>query len=379
MLPDSTKDVAGVLLIILRIVQGLALGGEYGGAATYIAEHAPPERRGFYTSFIQITATAGLVLSLAVISIVSTVTGPEAFKSWGWRIPFLLSVLLVGVSVYIRLSLKESPMFLQLQKEGKKAKNPLKESFSTWYNIKFVALSLFGATMGQGVVWYTSQFYSLFYLQTVFKLPILDSNLVVGIALLLATPFFVLVGHLSDKYGRKPFMLLGMALGVATYYPIYYAMEQFRYSTISTVEKLPVVMVHSGYSPTMLCFLVWIQTLFVTLVYGPIAAFLVELFPTSIRYTSLSVPYHIGNGVFGGLVPIVGLILIKQTGNIYSGLWYPMTIAGICFVINLFFVSETNKNSIVDNVQEARMQELPSPLIIKMLESAGMKKHPKTK
>jgi MFS family permease len=328
--------IAGIILIILRILQGLALGGEYGGAATYIAEHSPHGKRGYYTSFIQITATAGLFMSLGVILITRQSMGEEAFAAWGWRIPFLISILLVAVSLYIRISLRESPLFSKLKKSGGVSKNPLTESFGNRYNLRYVLLALFGATMGQGVVWYTGQFYALFYLQRIFKVPLLDSNLIVGIALLLAAPLFTVMGILSDRIGRKPIMLAGMLLAVITYYPIYglmaaYAPEAGQLFLFS----------YKGYSPFMLGLLVFIQVVYVTLVYGPIAAFLVELFPTRIRYTSMSLPYHIGNGVFGGLVPIIGLTMIERTGNNFAGLWYPMIIAAVCFIIGAFFLPET--------------------------------------
>jgi len=324
---ETIGYAAGVILILLRILQGLALGGEYGGAATYIAEHSPNKRRGFFTSFIQITATAGLLLSLGVILITRQLVGEAAFNNWGWRVPFLISIILIGISFYIRISLKESPLFAKLKARGATSKNPLKESFANPVNLKFVLLALFGATMGQGVVWYTGQFYALFYLQRIYKLPLLDSNIIVGIALTVAAPFFVLMGWLSDKIGRKPIMLGGMLLAAITYIPIYKVMENYKPGP--------------NYDPVMLCLLVFIQVFYVTMVYGPIAAFLVELFPTKIRYTSMSLPYHIGNGVAGGLVPIIGLTLISATKNNYAGLYYPIAIAAICFVVGLIFIRET--------------------------------------
>ncbi len=324
---ETIGYAAGVILILLRILQGLALGGEYGGAATYIAEHSPNKRRGFFTSFIQITATAGLLLSLGVILITRQMVGEVAFNAWGWRVPFLISIVLVGISFYIRISLKESPLFAKLKARGATSKNPLKESFVNPVNLKYVLLALFGATMGQGVVWYTGQFYCLFYLQRIFKLPLIDSNIIVGIALLLASPFFVLMGWLSDRIGRKPIMLGGMLLAAITYIPIYKAMENYKPGP--------------GYDPVMLGIFVFIQVFYVTMVYGPIAAFLVELFPTKIRYTSMSLPYHIGNGVAGGLVPIIGLTLISATKNNYAGLYYPIAVASICFIIGLIFIKET--------------------------------------
>ena len=339
---DVIGPAAGIILIALRILQGLALGGEYGGAATYVAEHAPNGRRGFMTSWIQITATLGLFISLGVILTTRTVMGEEAFKATGWRVPFLISILLVGLSLWIRYSLRESPLYVKLKEKKQISKNPIKESFGNPYNLGFVLLALFGATMGQGVVWYTGQFYALFYLQKVFGVSLVDSNLIVGAALLVGTPFFVVVGALSDKYGRKPFMMAGMILAVLTYLPIYQTMEKFapyiNFSAAADAVNTP----NPNYSPVMLGVLVLIQVLYVTLVYGPIAAFLVELFPTKIRYTSMSLPYHIGNGVFGGLVPIIGLSMIQKTGNNYAGLWYPMAIAAICFIIGMWKLPETN-------------------------------------
>lgn len=333
---------AGIILIILRILQGLALGGEYGGAATYIAEHAPHGRRGFYTSWIQITATLGLFLSLGVILATRLSVGEDAFKAWGWRIPFLISIFLIGISVYIRLSLKESPLFNKLKASGGVSKNPLKESFGNAYNLRFVILALFGATMGQGVVWYTGQFYALYYLQNIFKVPLVDSNVIVGVAILVATPLFVFFGWLSDRVGRKWIMLSGMALAVLTYIPIYTTMAGFAPFIGNPADAVA----NPNYSPVMLGVLIFIQVVYVTMVYGPIAAFLVELFPTRIRYTSMSLPYHIGNGVFGGLVPIIGLSLIQSTGNNFAGLWYPIGIAAICFIIGALFIKETNQNDL---------------------------------
>jgi MFS family permease len=346
--------IAGIILILLRILQGLALGGEYGGAATYIAEHSPHGKRGYYTSFIQITATAGLFMSLGVILITRQAMGEEAFAAWGWRIPFLISIILVAVSLYIRISLRESPLFSKLKKSGGVSKNPLAESFGNRYNLRYVLLALFGATMGQGVVWYTGQFYALFYMQRIFKVPLVDSNLIVGAALLLAAPLFTVMGMLSDRIGRKPIMLAGMLLAVLTYYPIYglmaaYAPEAGQLFLFS----------YQGYSPFMLGLLVFIQVVYVTLVYGPIAAFLVELFPTRIRYTSMSLPYHIGNGVFGGLVPIIGLSMIESTGNNFAGLWYPMIIAAVCFVIGAFFLPETKDIDISAGQSTAEAGQLP--------------------
>src|SRR5581483_64641 len=331
---------------------GLALGGEYGGAATYVSEHSPNDRRGFYTSFIQITASVGLFVSLAVILITRTSVGNDAFAAWGWRIPFLISIFLVAISLYIRYSLRESPMFSRLKEKGGTSKNPLKESFGNRYNLTYVALALFGATMGQGVVWYTGQFYALYYLQTIFKVPAIDSNFIIADAILVGTPFFVVFGSLSDRIGRKKIMLAGMVLAVLLYYPIYGLMAAFAPKS-GQLFLFPYV----GYNPVMLSVLVFIQVIFVTLVYGPIAAFLVELFPTKIRYTSMSLPYHIGNGVFGGLVPIIGLSLIQATGNDFAGLWYPMVVAAVCAVVMFARVPETSHVDISSDASVASVRE----------------------
>lgn len=365
---DKIGPAAGIILILLRILQGLALGGEYGGAATYVAEHAPNGRRGFFTSFIQITATGGLFLSLGVILIARLALGEAAFDAWGWRIPFLLSILLVAVSLYMRYKMKESPLFSKLKKSGGTSKNPIIESFGNKYNLKWVLLALFGATMGQGVVWYTGQFYVLFYLQKVFGVELVSSNLIVAGALLLATPLFVVMGKLSDTIGRKKIMLTGMALAVLTYIPIYNVMAMFAPETPGEGFTRQLLFgTYQGYSPLVLALCVFVQVVYVTMVYGPIAAFLVELFPTKIRYTSMSLPYHIGNGVFGGLVPIIGLSLLEKTGNNFSGLFYPMAIAATCFFVGLVLVKETNHidihagESIADHRQHLRVMPQVEP------------------
>jgi len=334
---ETLGAAAGIILIGLRILQGLALGGEYGGAATYVAEHSPQGKRGLMTSWIQTTATLGLFVSLSVILITRSAVGEDAFKAWGWRVPFLISIVLVAISLWIRFSLRESPMYDKLKQKGGISKNPLVESFGNRFNLGYVAVALFGATMGQGVVWYTGQFYALYYLQNIFKVDLIHSNLIIGAALLVGTPFFLYFGNLSDQIGRKKIMLSGMVLAVLLYYPIYGLMASFA-PKAGQLFLFP----YFGYNPVMLSVLVFVQVLFVTMVYGPIAAFLVELFPTKIRYTSMSLPYHLGNGVFGGLVPIIGLSLIKSTGNNFAGLWYPMTIAAICAVVCYVGVPETS-------------------------------------
>lgn len=332
-----TYETIGILapigLLLLRLIQGLALGGEYGGAATYVAEHSPDNRRGFYTSFIQTTATLGLFVSLGVILTTRLSLGEEAFQSYGWRIPFILSVFLVFFSYFIRRKMSESPLFEAAKKKGNVSQNPLKESFLNPENRRMVILALVGATMGQGVIWYTGQFYALYYLQTVLKIDFVIANQIIAVALLLGTPFFIVFGWLSDVVGRKKVMMTGMLIAPLCYLPIYQAMVTAA-GWDGTASVNPNV--------TMLTLLVFVQVLFVTMVYGPIAAFLVELFPTKIRYTSMSLPYHIGNGVFGGLVPFIGTALVAKTGNIYAGLYYPMAIALVTFVIGGLLIKETH-------------------------------------
>ncbi|MCU1264325.1 MAG: major facilitator superfamily transporter [Acidobacteria bacterium] len=362
---------APIILLLIRILQGLALGGEYGGAAVYVAEHVPDQRRGFYTSFIQITATLGLFVSLVVVLFVQNAMSRETFSAWGWRIPFIISIFLVGISLYIRLRMKESPIFRQLKSAGMSSAQPLKEAFTQWVNLKRVLISLFGATAGQGVVWYTGQFYALFYLQTILRVNGRSANYIVAIALLLGMPFFVLFGALSDRIGRKWIMMLGCLLATLSYLPIYRAMQMAagsgvvtavsqRNSITGAISLTPQTMVNGALKPAAevlsytdfsaflsnaiawkLILLVFIQVIFVTMVYGPIAAYLVEAFPAKIRYTSLSLPYHIGNGVFGGLLPLIGLAVIAQTGNIYAGLYYPIIVAGLTFVVGSLLLKET--------------------------------------
>jgi MFS family permease len=353
---------APIVLLLIRVLQGLALGGEYGGAAVYVGEHVPDNKRGFYTSFIQITATLGLFVSLIVILLTQYSMSKENFAAYGWRIPFLVSIILVLISLYIRLKMKESPIFAQLKAAGMTSAQPLKDAFTKWTNLKLVLISLFGATAGQGVVWYTGQFYALFYMQTVLKVNVKTANIVVAIALLLGMPFFTVVGALSDKIGRKKLMMAGCLLAVLTYIPIYKAMERAAGNNVTTVkssrnkvtgaigltamttdETGANVPAKEAPDPdrTMLVLLVFIQVLYVCLVYGPIAAYLIEAFPAKIRYTSLSLPYHIGNGVFGGLLPLIGLWSVAATGNIYAGLYYPMIVAGLTFVVGSLLLKET--------------------------------------
>jgi len=331
-LPGYTRIgiAAPIILVILRLLQGLALGGEYGGAAVYVAEHSPDGKRGFYTSFIQTTATLGLFLSLAVILIVRAIVGEEAFKVWGWRVPFILSLVLVGISYYIRMRLRESPLFTILKDTGKTSRAPIKESFGTWTGWKIFLVVLFGATAGQAVVWYTGQFYALLFLQTVLKVPLVTSYVCVAVALLVGTPLFVFFGGLSDRIGRKKIMMAGNLLAALSYVPIYHAMKHYS-SPVNAVA---------------LTALVFVQVVFVTMVYGPIAAFLVEAFPARIRYTSLSLPYHFGNGWFGGFLPIIATSLVVATGNIYAGLAFPIVVALVTVVVGSTMLRDRHNESI---------------------------------
>jgi len=374
---------APVLVLLLRLLQGLALGGEYGGAATYVAEHAPANRRGFFTSWIQTTATLGLFLSLGVILSIRRVVGVEEFTQGnGWRYPFLLSIVLVIVSIFIRLKMQESPLFLKLKQEGKTATNPLKESFGKRENFKMVLLALFGATMGQGVIWYTGQFYAQSFILTKCNIEFEQANTIILIALVIATPFFVVFGALSDKWGRKGIMMIGMLLGILLYRPIFGKLYEIGDISGKTIVGAPLASVAGGGAATatitnftdgtsvktiaastttaaktettlsnsgkwQMIALVALMVVFVAMVYGPIAAFLVELFPTRIRYTSMSLPYHIGNGVFGGLVPFVATLITTIPGTNYlSGLWYPIGVAALCLVIGTLYLS--NKKTAYD-------------------------------
>jgi len=437
----SIGIAAPIILITLRILQGLALGGEYGGAATYVAEHAPDHKRGAFTAWIQTTATLGLFLSLLVILGTRTAIGEEQFAEWGWRIPFLVSVFLLGISVWIRLSMNESPAFQRMKEEGKVSKAPLSEAFGQWKNLKIVILALVGLTAGQAVVWYTGQFYALFFLTQTLKVDGPTANILIAASLLIGTPFFIVFGTLSDKIGRKKIIMAGCLIAALTYFPLFKALTHFANPALETAQNnSPVVVVadpaecqfqfnptgtkkftsscdiakaklaaasvnykneaappgttavikvgekelssysavglpkeeatakdkeftdqlkaligEAGYpakadpaqlnKPMVLLILV-ILVLYVTMVYGPIAAMLVEMFPTRIRYTSMSLPYHIGNGWFGGLLPTTSFALVAFKGDIYYGLWYPIVIALITFVIGTLFVSETKDNDI---------------------------------
>ena len=444
----SIGIAAPVILIALRMLQGLALGGEYGGAATYVAEHAPHGRRGAYTSWIQTTATLGLFLSLLVILGTRTILGEPVFNDWGWRIPFLVSILLLGISVWIRLSLSESPAFQKMKAEGKTSKAPLSESFGQWKNLKIVILALVGLTAGQAVVWYTGQFYALFFLTQQLKVDAVTANLMIAAALLIGTPFFVVFGSLSDKIGRKPIIMLGCVLAVLTYFPAfkmlteaanpdlakaqatagvvviadpatcsfqgnpvareidfksscdiakrYLVQNSVSYENVAGPAGSPAVvkigektitaptgnvvnhkfdeasvkaiaafkkemaeyLKLAGYpskadpakmNKVMMIVILTYLVILVTMVYGPIAAMLVELFPTRIRYTSMSLPYHIGNGWFGGLLPTTSFAIVASTGNMYNGLWYPIIIAGMTAVIGTLFIRETKDVDIYAN------------------------------
>jgi MFS family permease len=370
-----------IALILIRVLQGLALGGEYGGAAVYVGEHSPDGKRGFYTSFIQITATLGLFVSILVILGTQQSMSKEEFSAWGWRIPFLISIILVAISLYIRLKLKESPIFATLKTAKMTSIQPLKDAFTKWPNLKQVLITLFGATAGQGVVWYTGQFYALFYMQSILKINPKTANVIMVWTLLAAMPFFTVFGALSDKIGRKKIMLAGCLLGVLTYIPIYHAMQAAAGNNVVTVTsardkvtgaiKLTPATIDPATGAQVpakeaanpdqfkLGLLIFIQVLFVCMVYGPIAAFLVESFPARVRYTSLSLPYHIGNGVFGGLLPLIGLSICAATGNIYAGLYYPMIVAGITFLVGAIFLKETHGVKIWDEV--AGQQPARSP------------------
>ena len=439
---ESIGVAAPVILIGLRLLQGLALGGEYGGAATYVAEHAPHGRRGAYTAWIQTTATMGLFLSLLVILGTRTTLGEDAFGAWGWRIPFIVSIALLGVSVWIRMSMNESPAFKKMKEEGKTSKAPLSESFGQWANLKIVILALLGLVAGQGVVWYTGQFYALFFLTQALKVDGATANILVAISLLIATPFFVVFGSLSDKIGRKPIIMAGCLIAALTYFPLFKGLTEAANPDLARAQaSAPVTLVADAsecsfqFNPTgtakftsscdiakqvlaansvnyenvagagvaqikigdkvipsysskglpadeakkqdaafkkevvsaikaagypakadpaklnkpVVVAILTLLVIYVTMVYGPIAAMLVEMFPTRIRYTSMSLPYHIGNGWFGGLLPTTAFAIVAQTGNIYNGLWYPIVVALMTFVIGMLFVRETKDVDIYAN------------------------------
>ncbi|HYP79640.1 MAG TPA: MFS transporter, partial [Steroidobacteraceae bacterium] len=432
---------APVLLIALRLLQGLALGGEYGGAATFVAEHSPPESRGAHTAWIQTTATLGLLLSLMVILGTRTALGEETFAAWGWRIPFLVSVLLLAASVWIRMSMEESPVFRQMKAEGRGSRKPLREAFGQWSNLKLVLIALFGLTAGQAVVWYTGQFYALFFLTQLLKIDSAQANLLIGLALVLGTPFFIVFGALSDRIGRKPIILAGCLLAALTYFPLFKALTaagnpalaqalrsapvtlhadpgecSFQFNPTNTAKftsscdvakqalanasvnyeqnptrdtayiqvgerriesfdarvlsgtalatreaafkgELAAALDSAGYpskadpdriNRPLVIAILWLLVIYVTMVYGPIAAMLVEMFPTRIRYSAMSLPYHIGNGWFGGLLPTTAFAIVAQTGNIYSGLWYPVIVASATVVLGGLLVKETRGRPLRD-------------------------------
>ncbi|MCK1408134.1 MHS family MFS transporter [Bradyrhizobium sp. 76] len=322
---ETIGFAAPVALVLLRLVQGLAIGGEYGGAAIYVAEHAPVNRRGFFTSFIQTTATLGFFVAILVVLACRLSLWEEGFRAWGWRIPFLLSALLVVFSVYLRLKLSESPVFEQMRQAGKVSRAPVRESFGTRQGLGYALYALFGATAGLGCVWYTGQFYALYFLQSVLKVDFLTANVCVAVALALGTPLIVVSGALSDRIGRRPLIVTGLLLAAALYVPIY----------------MGIASATAAHNYVVVTALILAQLIFVALVYGPNAAFLVELFPARLRYTSLSLPYHIGTGIFGGFVPLISLSLVSYTGNIYAGLIYPIAIALMTAAVNVLCLPRT--------------------------------------
>ena len=364
--------ISPVILILIRALQGLAVGGEYGGAAVYVAEHVPDQKRGFYTSFIQITAMLGFFASLFVIIATQRSMSVESFSAWGWRIPFLLSLVLVSISFYIRLRMKESPIFAAIKEAGKTSRNPLKEAFSGWSNIRQVLITLFGATAAQGALAYSAEFYSLFYLQTILKVNQQTASVIVAAALPLSVPTLVCFAVLSDRVGRKWMMMAACLLGTVSWFPIYKSMQRAAGNnvvsvgsaknkvtgaiTLSPMTRDPLtsqlVLAKEAQHPDIpsLILLVYAQLFVFTMIYAPLAAYLVEAFPARIRYTSLSLPYHIGNGIFGGLLPVIGLSLCAATGNIYAGLYYPLAICVITLVIGSLFLKETRATRIWEEI-----------------------------
>jgi len=323
-----------IALLGLRVIQGLALGGEYGGAVVYVAEHAPDSKRGYWTSFIQTTATLGLFLALGIVLILKAVMGVPAFNEWGWRIPFLLSAILVGASLFIRWKLRETPLFSRLKAAGRTSKAPLREALASWANWKLILLALFGATAGQAVVWYTGQFYALYFMQTSLNMDSTLASLIILVALALATPFFIVFGRLSDRIGRKKIIMAGCLLAAVTYYPIF--------AGIAAVSKPPNV-------PVLIA-LNFVLVFYVTMVYAPIAAFLVEFFPARIRYTCLSVPYHLGNGEFGGFTPVIATAIFVATGNIFLFLVWCIAIPVMTFIVGMKYLPETKDTKIWDEI-----------------------------
>ena len=352
------------MLLVLRLLQGLALGGEYGGAAIYVAEHSPDNKRGAYTSWIQTTATVGLLMALTVIGLFRAVMGDTAFREYGWRIPFLLSAVLVVMALYVRLRLRETPLFTRLKDAGNSSTSPWRESFGNSANRKLILLALFGMTAGQAVVWYQGQFQALFFLQNTLNVPYQDSYIIVGIAIALATPFFLFFGRLSDRIGRKPIILGGCLIAAITYVPIYILMSEFAGpGTPGTNASGAAIVLHTSPNMIALIALVFIQVVYVTMVYGPIAAFLVEYFPARIRYTSLSIPYHIGNGWFGGFLPLIFTAISAATGNIYMGLIYPIGVALMTAFIGWRYVKETHHIRIWDEVGGEEEKKVPAGTI----------------
>jgi MFS family permease len=373
--------LAPIALIVIRMLQGLAIGGEYGGAAVYLAEHVPDGKRGFYTSFLQTTAGLGLVISLCVILVTENAMNGPAFQQWGWRLPFLLSIVLVGISLFIRMRMSESPIFAHMKSSGTQTVRPIRESFGNWTNLKQVLISLFGAAAGQAVVSYTSMFFAMFYMENILRVANHTTNVIVVIATLAVLPFFTLFGALSDRIGRKKVMMAGLLLAVVCFLPIYKAMQQAAGNNVVAVssDKDPVtgdvkLMPRTRENSTgrlvsapdathpnqpLLILLVWLQGVFSAMVYGPIAAYLVEAFPAKIRYTSVSLPYHIGNGVFGGLLPVVGVTLCASTGNIYAGLAYPIGIAALSLAVGSVFLKETHGTLIWSEMDRPELELSP--------------------